>query len=416
MKRFYLLLSLAVIAAVQVVAQRRSADYYIDFQKSSEKIFFEYDGDRYVVKVAKIDSEFKIYSSLYDAGASNQDQYIFGGADGQGGITPDTVKKLSHPGNNISIEGGGTLYGVTFIFDPEAMTLTIEGGSRTPTESNLQIVVTNTFTDNPVTGGFDFRLLFVTTPDYPTPDSYTVTATYTDYYKEPATEDAEVSAASSRGTFKFNRLVPAEINYVTVTATGVSNGQTFTDTTTVPIAAPGLPILIGQINGHEWQPDYGIHGHLFTKIADGMTYYYNVDLVGAGEFSFVTKLGTTSTDWDTVNKFPRYAPAAYRQAAPLMEWMDYLTFDTGTENAWYPENFEPGSYVVEFNYATQEIAVVKGDIPTGVADVDAEATPSHVDVYSISGVMVRQGVEAATATDGLPQGLYIVGGKKIAVR
>lgn len=36
-----------------------------------------------------------------------------------------------------------------------------------------------------------------------------------------------------------------------------------------------------------------------------------------------------------------------------------------------------------------------------------------VDVYTLSGVKVRQGVKAATATSGLPKGIYIVGGKKI---
>ncbi len=45
--------------------------------------------------------------------------------------------------------------------------------------------------------------------------------------------------------------------------------------------------------------------------------------------------------------------------------------------------------------------------------VDAEGV---VDVYSLTGIKVRGGVEAAVATEGLPKGLYIVGGKKVLVK
>ena len=50
---------------------------------------------------------------------------------------------------------------------------------------------------------------------------------------------------------------------------------------------------------------------------------------------------------------------------------------------------------------------------TGLGSVNAEGA-STVDVYSLQGVMLRGNVDAATALDGLPQGVYIVGGVKIA--
>lgn len=59
---------------------------------------------------------------------------------------------------------------------------------------------------------------------------------------------------------------------------------------------------------------------------------------------------------------------------------------------------------------------------SGIADIFADSAASICDVYSVSGVIVRSGVEASAAIEGLDPGLYIVaprnGGKatKVAVR
>lgn len=74
-----------------------------------------------------------------------------------------------------------------------------------------------------------------------------------------------------------------------------------------------------------------------------------------------------------------------------------------------------------FNYVTTEETgdhqiVLSGDMLTGIENatiVDAKAT---VDVYTISGVRVRAAVKAADATNGLPSGIYVVGGKKVYVK
>ena len=49
----------------------------------------------------------------------------------------------------------------------------------------------------------------------------------------------------------------------------------------------------------------------------------------------------------------------------------------------------------------------------GVQIVD---NAENVDVYTLSGVKLRSNVKAANATNGLPAGLYIVGGKKVLVK
>lgn len=54
-----------------------------------------------------------------------------------------------------------------------------------------------------------------------------------------------------------------------------------------------------------------------------------------------------------------------------------------------------------------------GNNPTGV---DAANAAALVDVYSASGIRLRKDVEAGTATDNLPEGIYIVGGKKVIKR
>ena len=53
--------------------------------------------------------------------------------------------------------------------------------------------------------------------------------------------------------------------------------------------------------------------------------------------------------------------------------------------------------------------------PTGIKTFTVQASDGKVDVYSIYGVLVRSKVNAATALEGLPNGVYVVGGKKVVV-
>ena len=56
-----------------------------------------------------------------------------------------------------------------------------------------------------------------------------------------------------------------------------------------------------------------------------------------------------------------------------------------------------------------------GTIPTGIKTFSAQANGGKVDVYSIYGVLVRSKVNPETALEGLPNGVYVVGGKKVVV-
>ena len=53
---------------------------------------------------------------------------------------------------------------------------------------------------------------------------------------------------------------------------------------------------------------------------------------------------------------------------------------------------------------------------TGIVSVAPRQQSSRVSVYSLSGQQLRHNVEHGTALQGLPAGIYIVGGKKVIVR
>jgi len=53
---------------------------------------------------------------------------------------------------------------------------------------------------------------------------------------------------------------------------------------------------------------------------------------------------------------------------------------------------------------------------TGVKDINVTDDNGPVDVYNMHGQLLRQNVERSQATNGLPAGFYIVGGKKVLVK
>ncbi|MDE6394280.1 MAG: ribonuclease, partial [Duncaniella sp.] len=58
------------------------------------------------------------------------------------------------------------------------------------------------------------------------------------------------------------------------------------------------------------------------------------------------------------------------------------------------------------------------DDPNATSGIEEIASDAEqlVNVVNMQGVVVRNAVPVATATEGLPAGLYIVGNKKVLVR
>ena len=94
---------------------------------------------------------------------------------------------------------------------------------------------------------------------------------------------------------------------------------------------------------------------------------------------------------------------------------DELSIFTGTASM-------TGSYILKTVSGNRTIAwddselLTRGilrvaSVTSGIGHVTAGEAP--VDVYSADGVILRRGVRAAGALDGLPRGIYIVGGRKV---
>ena len=56
----------------------------------------------------------------------------------------------------------------------------------------------------------------------------------------------------------------------------------------------------------------------------------------------------------------------------------------------------------------------KSPVTTDIEDIDEER--NTVDVYTITGIVVRKGVDPSDALQGLQRGIYIVGGKKCFIK
>ena len=87
---------------------------------------------------------------------------------------------------------------------------------------------------------------------------------------------------------------------------------------------------------------------------------------------------------------------------------DEVAAATGFFNNTLPETTEEGD----------EVLIIEGDITGEGTAVDKVEIVKNVpaDVYTLSGVKVRQNVKAGAATKGLPKGVYIVGSKKVVVK
>lgn len=69
---------------------------------------------------------------------------------------------------------------------------------------------------------------------------------------------------------------------------------------------------------------------------------------------------------------------------------------------------------IDINMVGEVIKVQFGSEFSSIQDVKVSDN-GKVDVYTLGGILVRRQVEAASATNDLPQGIYIVNGKKVMV-
>lgn len=115
----------------------------------------------------------------------------------------------------------------------------------------------------------------------------------------------------------------------------------------------------------------------------------------------------------------------YFTATDLTEGLVTILFDTaGTRDlATTPfvmgnDNtalFKSGDSNYDLKASEGNILLEKNDLSSVVEGISTDEA-QVVDVYSIQGVRVKAGVAAAEATEALPAGIYIIGGKKVIVK
>ncbi len=82
---------------------------------------------------------------------------------------------------------------------------------------------------------------------------------------------------------------------------------------------------------------------------------------------------------------------------------------------------DPSKFTLDYqiNGKAASLVVKDGNLvlddSTGIEDIFAGEENGPVDVYNLQGVLLKSNVDPANATEGLAKGVYIIGGKKVAV-
>lgn len=199
-------------------------------------------------------------------------------------------------------------------------------------------------------------------------------------------------------TFKFVLDKNAATGYLTVTGEQI---VTFPETMNV----------IGHVNGNteDFAPNNVV---AMTNDGDGIFTVSNIAISGAqgstfGYFSFCVNPGTNATDWNIGKRYgatEKDAVPSFDAANPIVQNADPAAFKV-----------EEGEYNMTLDLAKMTLVIeTVGDV-TAIDAIEVEAA-ANVDVVTVLGVVVRHNVPAAEATQGLPAGLYIVGGQKVLVK
>lgn len=414
--------------------------------------------------------DFKVFNTEWysTSGGSQNDKYVYGSSTSDGTVTLNTAKTLANPGNNMQIGDGSTWYGVEMSFYPNGTssssttpTLIMTAGSQT---ADISIDATGTFM-SPTSGKVNFTIKPGGIVDSEE-QTYEVSISYTN--SDGTTVSKSIAVANTlEGSFTVTDLAPgATTNFTltvsidnapvadTVNASTATSYKDLTGSGTCSITTPRVPYLVGDLTNYNWDTANGIKGQDYNTIHgtdDEATYgvmcWYDVPLTGTYRFSFNTYLAST---WDEVDKYVRYNPTSVdvsgstptKYCLNMDDNADNLDPFTGNwyastaaagsdTNAWAPAIAETSStstdtstsdaskmyYQIFLNQKTNEVAIGWQETTTAIANIFENPQPEAtvVDVYNLQGAVVRHHVMRDGATAGLPGGIYIVAGKKIAV-
>lgn len=458
------------------VPPQPEAPYYVNPLNADGKTYYRFEkvSDsplKYETFMPVMKGDFRIYAKEYwtNRGTSNwPNAYLWGAKSQPTGVKMGEKKNLGQPGEgNMQIEGGGIWYGTTVSFYPSGSDgdttpyIIMTGGSH---EQHLEldaageaVSVTSGIVNFQIKAGGVYK---------PAEQTYTVTCTYTDAdgasqtltqtvkglegkfevenLKMSATTDFSLTVSASVPTISdFNQSSPGQIKDMSATAS-------------TSITTFSIPYLVGEIvsmnddasyatcSGTTWLPAKAIEGTQYSLEepdyygSESMYVWRALKMRENMRFRFITK---PDASWTVVNTSPQYYPAEKTTSLHYLgeddqghsegnaNWGPYLTSQAGTgvDNAWQPysyisdkANAENYYYTIFLDLRRKVVGIKWHTSPTGIDDIAAESTatdsPKIVDVVNLQGIVLRHNVSSDHAADDLPAGLYIIGGKKIAVR
>ena len=212
----------------------------------------------------------------------------------------------------------------------------------------------------------------------------------------------------------------------------VKEGQFYAGTFAVDIAAGDgyiTPYKVIGVNG-----DKLVLGAYDDVVEAGTPFIYSVDMVITTASGVPTTLGFTQVvtandltegnyTYETKNvnglqgvlteavKIP--AGKAYINNSGAVAVAPEAGADIAANGAYFNGD---ASTTAEEGDATLELGKMVGNALTGIDATKVIVLPAKVDVYSIDGKLLRQGVKSSNAAKNLPAGVYVIGGQKVLVK
>ena len=212
----------------------------------------------------------------------------------------------------------------------------------------------------------------------------------------------------------------------------VKEGQFYAGTFAVDIAAGDgyiTPYKVIGVNG-----DKLVLGAYDDVVEAGTPFIYSVDMVITTASGVPTTLGFTQVvtandltegnyTYETKNvnglqgvlteavKIP--AGKAYINNSGAVAVAPEAGADIAANGAYF---YGDASTTAEEGDATLELGKMVGNALTGIDATKVIVLPAKVDVYSIDGKLLRQGVKSSNAAKNLPAGVYVIGGQKVLVK
>ena len=212
----------------------------------------------------------------------------------------------------------------------------------------------------------------------------------------------------------------------------VKEGQFYAGTFAVDIAATDgyiTPYKVIGVNG-----DKLVLGAYDDVVEAGTPFIYSVDMVITTASGVPTTLGFTQVvtandltegnyTYETKNvnglqgvlteavKIP--AGKAYINNSGAVAVAPEAGADIAANGAYFNGD---ASTTSEEGDETLELGKMVGNALTGIDATKVIVLPAKVDVYSIDGKLLRQGVKSSNAAKNLPAGVYVIGGQKVLVK